>query len=610
MKNFKHRRELKIIVIFLFLSFNLIISISFLYQFGSTYSFSNIGLYSNDNMVIEKELETDSRIVLPNVIIDANGDKISDKLFKKLNLKSRNVNNPQSASLSFIQDDFIDVIIDFNQKPDELIIDKLRYYGAEIKSVYSHVIYAVAAYIPVENITSIANNYEITFIEENSLCKSLLDTSTINIGARGSSYVWEAADPIKGNSSYSIAILDTGIDTTHPDMENVIYFEDFTDNGYPNGTSGTDYGHHGTHCASIAAGTGISDNNPRIINETFSNGLIDSTHYTPHYFEVKENVATPTLLNVTWDNKSGGSVDLVVYPSVGPALGSSISSETSSNFTLDLGNLVSDWYEIMFTPDSPSSSADGKNYSIQVQHEYNYTLSGDTIGTPVFPGVAPNSNLIGLKILSDSGVGNSQWLLDALDWISENGTKSEFNITVVSMSLGFDGIYANIDQAVNSLVSDGFICVAAAGNDGTVQQIRSPGTAEKCITVGAINDAFEITYYSSNGNYTNYKPDVVAPGGTAAYSGSSSIGNLIIAADSNNNESDREMLDIGSNDYTGMQGTSMSCPHIAGIAQLAVDAIIKTDGSSWTWSEQNALKVKQLICMGTWELNQTESFDG
>ena len=75
----------------------------------------------------------------------------------------------------------------------------------------------------------------------------------------GAPDLWEAG---YNGTGIKIAILDTGIDATHPDLDDldddpnttdpkVIVAEDFTTDGFTEDLHG-----HGTHCASVAAGTG------------------------------------------------------------------------------------------------------------------------------------------------------------------------------------------------------------------------------------------------------------------------------------------------------------------------------------------------------------------
>ncbi|MEU6574502.1 S8 family serine peptidase [Streptomyces sp. NPDC046805] len=78
--------------------------------------------------------------------------------------------------------------------------------------------------------------------------KASLDTSVPQIGAPTA---WAAGYTGKG---VKIAVLDTGVDTNHPDLKDqVIESRNFT-----TAADATDHFGHGTHVASIAAGTGVA----------------------------------------------------------------------------------------------------------------------------------------------------------------------------------------------------------------------------------------------------------------------------------------------------------------------------------------------------------------
>lgn len=75
-----------------------------------------------------------------------------------------------------------------------------------------------------------------------------LDTSVPQTGA---AVAWDAG---YDGTGMTIAVLDTGIDATHPDVaDNIVAAEDFTGSG-----STVDRHSHGTHVASIAAGSGAA----------------------------------------------------------------------------------------------------------------------------------------------------------------------------------------------------------------------------------------------------------------------------------------------------------------------------------------------------------------
>ena len=141
----------------------------------------------------------------------------------------------------------------------------------------------------------------------------------------------------------------------------------------------------------------------------------------------------------------------------------------------------------------------------------------------VYIGVAPNANLINLRVLNSKGIGTTSGTLAALDWVMTN--HAAYNIRVVNMSLGMPAVdsYKNdpLCLAVRRLVDAGIVVVAAAGNNGKDAQgnkvyghIHSPGNEPSAITVGATNTfgtdwrlTTTVTTYSSRGPTRTYWTD-------------------------------------------------------------------------------------------------------
>ncbi|MCC8338828.1 S8 family serine peptidase [Streptomyces sp. R1] len=168
-------------------------------------------------------------------------------------------------------------------------------------------------------------------------------------------------------------------------------------------------------------------------------------------------------------------------------------------------------------------------------------------------GVAPGATLAVGKVLSDEGFGSESEIIAGMEWAAR-----DVDADIVSMSLGSTEPSDGTDpmaEAVNTLSREtGALFVIAAGNTGTPSSIGSPGAADAALTVGAVDSADQAAWFTSAGpRYGDnaLKPDLSAPG----------VG--ILAA--------RSRLTEGSGDYTGMDGTSMATPHIAGVAALLAE---------------------------------------
>lgn len=177
----------------------------------------------------------------------------------------------------------------------------------------------------------------------------------------------------------------------------------------------------------------------------------------------------------------------------------------------------------------------------------------------VYKGVAPAADLLVGKVLGNDGYGQNSGIIEAMEWAKDQGAE------VVSMSLGDttpDDGSDPMAQAVDALSADsGPLFVIAAGNAYDPGAIASPGSADKALTVAAVDGKDERAPFSSQGpliGTSGLKPDISAPGVDITAAASQAVPNA-------------------NGMYRTMSGTSMATPHIAGAA-----AILKQRHPDWT----------------------------
>ena len=186
-------------------------------------------------------------------------------------------------------------------------------------------------------------------------------------------------------------------------------------------------------------------------------------------------------------------------------------------------------------------------------------------------GMCPDINLIDLRVLDDEGKGDEFSIIAALQFIRYlNATSDQPLIHGVNLSLSLLHDVENyacgrtpICEECDRLVASGVVVVAAAGNRGFERvltgageldayraiSITDPGNAESVITVGATHrfqpHTYGVSYFSSRGPTGDgrLKPDVLAPG-------------------------ERIYSCVLGRKYDAKDGTSMAAPHVSGVAAL------------------------------------------
>lgn len=187
----------------------------------------------------------------------------------------------------------------------------------------------------------------------------------------------------------------------------------------------------------------------------------------------------------------------------------------------------------------------------------NGKMSRDKNGIYIYSGVAPKANIIMLKVLDEKGNGNTEKVLEGLDWVVK--MREKYQIKLLNISVGMLPSAGEKEQralleAVDNVWNQGIMVVAAAGNNGPKENsVTIPGISRKILTVGSSDDDTTAGVRGLNQGYSGkgptacciVKPELLAPGTNITSCSRDGRG------------------------YQMKSGTSMAAPVVTGVLALA-----------------------------------------
>jgi subtilisin len=149
-------------------------------------------------------------------------------------------------------------------------------------------------------------------------------------------------------------------------------------------------------------------------------------------------------------------------------------------------------------------------------------------------GTAPEASLYAVKVLNQNGGGTYSDVVAGIEWAITN------SMNIINMSLGGSNDSRTLQTAVDNAYNTGILVVASGGNNGYDRKgtISYPAKYSSVIAVGAVDQQNKRAFFSSVGR----ELELMAPG-----------------------------LDVQSTvpgGYASNNGTSMSAPHVSGVAAL------------------------------------------
>jgi serine protease AprX len=269
------------------------------------------------------------------------------------------------------------------------------------------------------------------------------------------------------------------------------------------------------------------------------------------YEEVAPDTTWQSTIESTETTGSGVTVALV---------------DTGVSRVADLGNRV--LARVDFTPDH-----DGYDRYGHGTHMAGIIAGDGTSSNGQWVGVAPDANLVSVKVAGADGSTDVSVVIAGLQWIVSH--RAQYQIRILNLSYGTDSrqpyLVDPLDYAIEQVWASGIFVAVAAGNRGPNQgTVSKPADDPFVLTVGAAdtkntprrNDDAVAAFSSRGPTQDGFtKPDLVAPG-------ISIVSNRAVGSTMDQLHPEAR---VGEHYFKGT-GTSQATAIVAGVAANVLDA--------------------------------------
>lgn len=141
----------------------------------------------------------------------------------------------------------------------------------------------------------------------------------------------------------------------------------------------------------------------------------------------------------------------------------------------------------------------------------------------VFAGVAPDAQILNMKVATADGGSDVSQVIAAIDWIVQHRRDNGMDVRVINLSYGTQSLQSYeldpLAHAVENAWRAGIVVVVAAGNDGLEQpSLTMPAVDPYVLAVGAVDHRGtpdpqdDVVAAFTNGGNDSRRPDLLAPG--------------------------------------------------------------------------------------------------